>query len=80
MGKMHGCGVQTWSDGRKYDGEYFNGRKQGTGTFTFATGRKYVGQWHDGKQHGFGVSIENGIERQGVWKEGQVREWFVDLK
>ena len=30
---MHGVGVFTWPDGRVYDGEYFDDKKQGRGVF-----------------------------------------------
>ena len=40
---MHGNGVYTWKDGRKYDGEYYNDKKHGLGTYTWADGRQYYG-------------------------------------
>ena len=46
---MHGRGVFTWPDGRKYEGEYVNDKKHGEGVFTWPDGRKYVGGWYDGK-------------------------------
>jgi hypothetical protein len=30
---MNGKGVFTWKDGRKYEGEYVDDKKQGKGTF-----------------------------------------------
>jgi hypothetical protein len=46
---MHGKGVYTWKDGRKYEGEYKLDRKDGYGTYTWADGKKFDGQWQDGK-------------------------------
>ena len=46
---MHGKGVYTWKDGRKYEGEYKNDKKDGHGIYIWADGRKYDGQWFDGK-------------------------------
>jgi hypothetical protein len=30
---MEGRGIETWSDGRKYEGAFKNGKKDGEGTF-----------------------------------------------
>ncbi len=46
---MHGNGEFTWSDGRRYTGEYFEDRKHGHGEFEWPDGRKYKGGWKDGK-------------------------------
>jgi hypothetical protein len=45
MNKMHGQGVFTWADGRKYEGEYIDDKKQGHGVFKWPDGRQYDGQW-----------------------------------
>jgi hypothetical protein len=42
---MHGHGVFQWEDGRKYEGEYYDDKKQGKGTLTWTDGRKYDGGW-----------------------------------
>ena len=52
---MHGKGVYTWKDGRKYEGEYLNDRKHGFGIYTWQDGRQYEGYWLNGKQHGEGI-------------------------
>ena len=31
--KMHGKGVIIWRDGKSYDGEYIDDKKQGKGVF-----------------------------------------------
>lgn len=46
---MHGQGIFTWADGRMYQGEYYDDKKQGYGVFTWPDGRKYEGQWLNGK-------------------------------
>ena len=33
---MHGKGIYTWSDGRKYQGYYLNDKKHGFGIYTWA--------------------------------------------
>ena len=42
---MHGYGVYTWKDGRKYEGEYLYDKKHGFGVYTWADGRRYAGEW-----------------------------------
>jgi hypothetical protein len=51
---MHGKGVFTWPDGRKYEGDYLDDKKEGFGVFYWPDGRMYKGQWANGKQHGEG--------------------------
>ncbi len=46
---MHGEGVYTWADGRKYEGQYENDKKNGHGIYTWTDGRKYEGYWKNGK-------------------------------
>ena len=46
---MDGTGVFTWADGRKYEGEYVEDKKEGHGIFTWPDQRRYDGQWKDGK-------------------------------
>lgn len=52
---MHGRGIFTWSDGRKYEGEYVNDKKEGCGEFSWPDGRAYKGSWKNGKQDGKGT-------------------------
>lgn len=40
---MHGKGLYTWLDGRKYEGDYENDKKHGLGVYTWADGRIYSG-------------------------------------
>ena len=47
---MHGKGVFTWDDQRKYDGQYVNDKKEGYGEFYWPDGRVYKGNWKNGKQ------------------------------
>ena len=49
---MHGRGVLIWSDGKKYEGEFLNDKRDGIGRFTWADGRMYIGEWKGGKQNG----------------------------
>ncbi len=47
---MHGTGVFTWPDGRKFEGEYKNDRRDGKGKLTEADGTEIIGTWKAGKQ------------------------------
>ena len=49
---LHGKGIYTWPDGRKYEGEYKDDKKDGEGVYTWPDGKKYDGGWKDSKQHG----------------------------
>ena len=51
---MYGHGVFTWPDGRKYQGDYKDDKKDGYGLFEWPDGRKYKGYWSNGKQNGQG--------------------------
>jgi len=37
-------------DGRKYDGDWKNGKQHGEGTYTSATGKTKRGEWSEGKR------------------------------
>lgn len=74
---MHGYGVIEWADGRKYEGQYENDKKQGHGTFYWADGRKYVGGWKNGKQHGKGeYYLQSGDKKYGEWMDGKRIKWI----
>jgi hypothetical protein len=49
MSNMEGRGIETWNDGRRYEGDFKNGKKDGEGTFEWPTGVKYIGSWKNGK-------------------------------
>lgn len=68
---MHGRRVHTWSDGRRYEGEYHRGRKVGRGVLTWPDGSVYDGMWKDGVQHGVGTYTDkDGEKLRGEWKHG----------
>jgi hypothetical protein len=46
---MDGKGLFAWPDGRTYEGQYLDDKKEGQGTFLWPDGRKYVGAWLNGK-------------------------------
>ena len=46
---MHGYGVYTLRDGRRYEGYYEMDKKHGYGVYRWADGRRYEGNWQYGK-------------------------------
>jgi hypothetical protein len=42
---MNGYGRYEWPDGRVYEGDYVNDKKEGQGIFTRLDGKKYEGAW-----------------------------------
>lgn len=76
---MHGKGIYTWKDGRKYEGDYTMDKKHGQGVYTWADGRRYDGQWQNGKQHGEGVYYDvSGAAKKGIWENGKRAKWLDD--
>jgi hypothetical protein len=72
MSSPHGRGIYTWPDGRKYDGEWKEGKQEGHGVHTWPDGRKYDGEWKEGKLDGRGVlTLPNGARYDGEWKDGK---------
>ena len=67
-----GQGTLTWSDGRKYVGEWKDGKKHGQGTENDPSGHKYVGEYKDGLPNGQGTfTYPNGQKYIGQWKDGE---------
>jgi len=78
---MHGMGLYTWKDGRRYQGMYIYDKKHGYGIYQWSDGRRYEGQWSQGKQHGYGAYIQPGTTGQyetkyGLWEMGRRIKWL----
>ncbi|MFT7809312.1 ankyrin repeat and MYND domain-containing protein 1 [Arapaima gigas] len=54
-GHKHGRGVQKWSDGSRYQGQFANNLKEGTGVYTWPNGEVYQGSFYKDSRHGEGV-------------------------
>lgn len=75
--KSNFLGKLTWPDGRIYEGEYKDDKKDGQGTFIWADNRKYIGGWKEGRQHGQGKYITaTGKVQVGIWVEGKRKSWI----
>jgi hypothetical protein len=44
----------SWADGRRYEGEWLDGKCTGRGVTTFANGSRYEGVYLEDKMHGYG--------------------------
>ena len=70
---MNGKGVFTWADGRRYEGEFKDDKREGYGEHFWPDGTKYKGNWVNGFQEGKGscykLETKNWIE--GTWKKGK---------
>ena len=42
---QNGRGIEVWSDGSYYHGDFISGMKAGEGCYFWADGSRYVGQW-----------------------------------
>lgn len=45
--KRNGPGVQQWSDGSKYEGEFVNDLKHGSGVFTWTNGEVLLFEYNN---------------------------------
>ncbi len=78
---MHGKGLYTWGDGRKYEGEYLNDKKHGFGKYVWADGRAYIGYWGNGKQSGYGKYILTDKSASiGLWSKGKRVKWINEIE
>lgn len=73
---MHGKGKTKWPDGKSYEGDYKNDKKDGYGTFRFLDHTWYQGEWANGRQHGKGTLFNaEGVPRvHGIWNKGQIEK------
>jgi hypothetical protein len=75
---MEGKGIETWMDGRRYEGDFKNGKKDGEGTFYWPSGQTYIGSWRLGKQHGLGIMLDpdTSEKKHGEWVNGKRQRWI----
>lgn len=75
---MEGEGVYTWKDGRRYQGQYMQNKKNGYGIYIYSDGSRFEGEWLNGQQEGVGFMIDKTgkSKRKGEWKEGDHFRWL----
>merc|ERR550525_814304 len=79
MNMMHGKGVFTWPDYRRYEGNYEEDEKKGDGAYFWPDGKTYIGQFLNGKQHGLGFQKARdqdspNRDKMGRFEDGQLKE------
>mmetsp|Transcript_134148 Transcript_134148/g.304209 ORF Transcript_134148/g.304209 Transcript_134148/m.304209 type:complete len:230 (+) Transcript_134148:68-757(+) len=72
---QHGQGVQSWDDGRVFEGTFLNGKFHGEGKMTWKTNDGYMsyeGQYIDDKKEGKGIfTWADGRTYTGQWLNGK---------
>jgi len=69
IARPHGKGKYVFADGRKYEGEFKDGKMHGHGVFTCA-GHRYEGEFKDSYKNGYGAyTFPSGERHDGEWKD-----------
>ncbi|GMN39667.1 hypothetical protein TIFTF001_008895 [Ficus carica] len=64
-------GVEFYSDGDFYEGEFHKGRSNGSGVYNFFVNGRYEGDWIDGRYDGYGIeSWTRGSRYKGQYRQG----------
>ena len=75
--RASGCGVHVYSNGDRYEGEFYQGKCSGSGIYLFSgSGGRYEGDWVDGKYDGYGIETwSRGSRYRGQYRKG-LREGY----
>ena len=69
---LNGTGTYHYVRGKKYVGEWKDGKKHGQGTYTYPDGKQYVGEFRNRKKNGQGMEIyPDGTKYEGEFKGGK---------
>ncbi|GAB4844887.1 hypothetical protein Ancab_038278 [Ancistrocladus abbreviatus] len=64
-------GVEFYSNGDFYEGEFHKGKCNGSGVYTYFVNGRYEGDWVDGKYDGYGIeSWAKGSKYRGQYRQG----------
>lgn len=64
-------GVEFYSNGDFYEGEFHKGKCNGSGVYNFFVNGRYEGEWVDGKYDGYGIeSWARGSRYKGQYRQG----------
>ncbi|KAH7567890.1 hypothetical protein ACOSP7_009876 [Xanthoceras sorbifolium] len=64
-------GVELYSNGDLYEGEFHKGKCNGSGVYNFFVNGRYEGEWVDGKYDGYGIeSWARGSRYKGQYRQG----------
>ena len=62
----------SYNNGRLYDGEMQDGKRNGLGAYIDSNGDIYSGEWVNGKRNGTGsISYKDGSEYAGEWMDNK---------
>ena len=67
---MHGFGIITWPDGKFYEGEFKEDKKEGFGVF-YSQRKIYMGMWKNSLLEGDTIIIENRRVKKQYWENGR---------
>lgn len=64
-------GVEFYSNGDFYEGEFHRGRSNGSGVYNYFVNGRYEGDWVDGRYDGYGIeSWARGSRYRGQYRQG----------
>ncbi|KAJ7959114.1 Phosphatidylinositol 4-phosphate 5-kinase 1 [Quillaja saponaria] len=64
-------GVEFYSNGDVYEGEFHKGRSNGSGVYNYFVNGRYEGDWVDGRYDGYGIeSWARGSRYRGQYRQG----------
>lgn len=64
-------GVEFYSNGDYYEGEFHKGKCNGSGVYNYAVNGRYEGDWIDGRYDGYGVETwAKGSRYRGQYRQG----------
>ncbi|CAL0319391.1 unnamed protein product [Lupinus luteus] len=64
-------GVEFYSNGDFYEGEFHRGRSNGSGVYNYFVNGRYEGDWVDGRYDGYGIeSWSRGSRYRGQYRQG----------
>ena len=74
---MKGKGIFYWPDGKRYEGEFNDDKKNGYGEFYWPDGRVFKGMWKNGVQDGEGEIYDPKKDKtkKGLWENGKKIKW-----
>ena len=80
---MNGYGILTYSNNKKYEGQFENGVMNGYGEFSWGSRKKFIGNYVQGYKEGFGIYIWDIVIFEaylGFWKNGKMNGLGVKIK
>ena len=75
-----GYGTMYWPDGKKYTGDFINGKMDGKGILTFPNKDRYDGQFKNDLMHGQGNFYNHQTSNESIeeWRDGKM--WTISRK